>query len=36
MREWLYALAPMALVVYFALNPDRLALFVSEAAGFLH
>lgn len=36
MREWLYALAPLAVVVYFALNPDRLALMMSEATSFLH
>jgi hypothetical protein len=36
MREWLLALVPLALVVYFVLRPDHFALVASEAAGFLH
>ena len=31
MREWLYALAPLAPAFYF-LNPDRMALVMSEAS----
>ena len=35
MREWLFACAPLAVVIYFALYPDQLAVLLSEAKALL-
>ncbi len=35
MRDWLLLLAPLALVLYFLVNPDQLGAFMAWAARLL-
>lgn len=36
MREWLFGLVPVGLVVYFVLNPAHFSLLLLQAKAFLH